>query len=134
MADGNGQNPVTILTPRPGTSDIARDEADRREPQPFVEPDDAGRTRVAQQERPGRADPTRGIREFVVGTGGAPLYPALGRVANSELARDDTHGVLKLTLYEDRFDWEFIPVAGKSFSDRGSAPSRSAHLSHRRGR
>jgi calcineurin-like phosphoesterase family protein len=77
--------------------------------------------RFAPQDPNGVADPARGIREFVVGTGGAPLRPVLRRAANSELVRDDAYGVLKLSLYEDRFDWEFIPVAGKTFSDRGSS-------------
>jgi calcineurin-like phosphoesterase family protein len=78
--------------------------------------------RFAPQDPDGVADPGRGIREFVVGTGGAPLRPVLRRAANSELVRDDTQGVLKLSLYEDRFEWEFIPVAGKTFSDRGTSP------------
>jgi calcineurin-like phosphoesterase family protein len=77
--------------------------------------------RFAPQDPNGVADPARGIREFVVGTGGAPLRPVLRRAANSELVRDDAQGVLKLSLYEDRFEWEFIPVAGKTFSDRGSS-------------
>ena len=78
--------------------------------------------RFAPQDPNGVADPARGIREFVVGTGGAPLRPVQRRAANSELVRDDAQGVLKLSLYEDRFEWEFIAVAGKTFSDRGSSP------------
>jgi hypothetical protein len=77
--------------------------------------------RFGPQDPNGVADGARGIREFIVGTGGAPLRPVLRRAANSEIVRDDTHGVLKLTLYEGRFEWEFIPVAGRTFSDRGSA-------------
>jgi len=78
--------------------------------------------RFAPQDPNAVADPARGIREFVVGTGGAPLRPVLRNAANSELVRDDTQGVLKLSLYEDRYEWEFIPVAGKTFSDRGTSP------------
>jgi calcineurin-like phosphoesterase family protein len=77
--------------------------------------------RFAPQDPNGVADPARGIREFVVGTGGAPLRPVLRRAANSEVFRDDTQGVLKLSLSRDRFEWEFVPVAGKTFSDRGSS-------------
>jgi hypothetical protein len=76
--------------------------------------------RFAPQDPNGLADSARGIRQFVVGTGGAPLRRVTGRVANSELVRDDTHGVLKLSLQADRFEWEFIPVAGRTFTDRGS--------------
>jgi calcineurin-like phosphoesterase family protein len=77
--------------------------------------------RFAPQDPNALADSTRGIRQFVVGTGGAPLRPVTQRAANSELVRDDTHGLLKLSLQADRFDWEFIPVAGMTFSDHGSA-------------
>ena len=67
------------------------------------------------------ADPERGIREFVVGTGGTGLHPAFGTILpNSEIRNNDTHGVLKLTLRSDSYDWEFVPVAGKTFTDSGS--------------
>jgi hypothetical protein len=39
---------------------------------------------------------------------------------NSELTNADTHGVLKLTLGEGAYEWEFIPVAGRTFTDHGS--------------
>ena len=64
--------------------------------------------------------PDRGIREFVVGTGGAGLR-AFGRPRpNSEVRDSETHGVIELTLRADGYDWRFIPVAGKSFSDSGT--------------
>ena len=31
-----------------------------------------------------------------------------------------THGVLKLTLRADGYDWAFVPIAGKTFTDAGS--------------
>jgi acid phosphatase type 7 len=40
-------------------------------------------------------------------------------LSNSELRDSTTFGVLVLTLYEDHYDWEFVPVAGESFTDRG---------------
>ena len=67
----------------------------------------------------GNADPTRGIREIVVGTGGAGLYPVRPD-ARRETASDDAHGVLELTLRPGRYDWRFIPVSG-AFTDAGSA-------------
>ncbi len=68
----------------------------------------------------GVADPT-GIREFVVGTGGASLYPFLSTSPNIEVRNNTTYGVLKLTLNSDSYDWQFIPVAGQTFTDSGSA-------------
>lgn len=76
--------------------------------------------RFAPQTSDGQVDAARGIREFVVGTGGAGLYPFSNPAANSQAKNNTTHGVLKLTLYGDRYDWKFIPVAGSSFTDAGS--------------
>jgi Calcineurin-like phosphoesterase len=75
--------------------------------------------RFAPQDSNGRAD-SRGIREFVVGTGGAPLTPLRGSVPNSQVRDDTTWGVIKLTLKPDSYDWQFVPVAGRSFTDSGS--------------
>lgn len=75
--------------------------------------------RFALQDPEGRPDSTRGIRQFVVGTGGAPLTPFPFVRANSEV-RGSAWGVLKLTLRTDQYDWEFVPVPGRSFSDFGT--------------
>jgi hypothetical protein len=77
--------------------------------------------RFAPQDADGRADPTRGIREFVVGTGGHPtLYPFAPPRPNSEVRETGTYGVLKLTLGSGSYDWQFLPTAGSSFADTGS--------------
>jgi hypothetical protein len=75
--------------------------------------------RFAPQDADGRADP-RGLRQFVVGTGGYSLYGRVRNQANSEVLDSDTWGVLKLTLKSSSYTWEFVPVAGKSFRDSGS--------------
>ncbi|OGU02006.1 MAG: hypothetical protein A2W29_12565 [Gemmatimonadetes bacterium RBG_16_66_8] len=80
--------------------------------------------RFAPQTAAGAADPERGIREFVVGTGGVDHYPFGPPIANSEVRNGDTWGVLKLTLEPGAYRWQFIPVAGKTFSDSGSARCR----------
>jgi hypothetical protein len=68
------------------------------------------------------ARPTaRGIREFVVGTGGAPLYDRTSHQPNSEVWENRTWGVLKLTLKSGSYDWQFVPIDGQDFSDAGSA-------------
>jgi acid phosphatase type 7 len=76
--------------------------------------------RFAPQDPNGKADAARGIREFVVGTGGKSHRPFAYVRPNSEVRNNDTYGVLKLTLYPNGYDWQFIPVAGKSFTDTGS--------------
>lgn len=76
--------------------------------------------RFAPQSPAGSPDPQRGIREFVVGTGGKSLRSVGSPEANSEVRNDDTHGVLELTLYDSGYAWEFIPIAGQSFRDSGS--------------
>jgi hypothetical protein len=76
--------------------------------------------RFAPQDPDGKPDPARGIREFVVGTGGKNHRP-FGRPEAASEVRDDTaFGVLKLTLKPKGYDWEFIPEEGKAFTDSGS--------------
>jgi acid phosphatase type 7 len=77
--------------------------------------------RFAPQDPNGKADPQRGIREFVVGTGGRSHYSILGPIANSEVYDDETYGVLSLTLRPESYEWRFIPVEGETFTDSGSA-------------
>jgi hypothetical protein len=76
--------------------------------------------RFAPQDPNGVADPVNGIREFVVGTGGKGLRPIKSPIANSEVHNDNTLGVLKLTLHPTGYDWNFIPIAGKTFTDSGN--------------
>jgi hypothetical protein len=78
--------------------------------------------RFAPQTPKGAVDPARGIREFVVGTGGEDLRPFGTPVANSEVRRDDTFGVLELALRPASYSWQFVPEAGGSFTDSGSSP------------
>jgi hypothetical protein len=75
--------------------------------------------RFAPQTPDGKADVTRGIREFVAGTGGKNHRPFSAPHANSEVRDATAFGVLKLTLLPGRYEWEFIPEAGKSFTDSG---------------
>ena len=77
--------------------------------------------RFAPQDPDGKADKDRGIREFVVGSGGKDSHRTFGAVKPSSEARnDDSFGVLKLTLHAKSYDWEFVPEAGKTFKDSGS--------------
>jgi Big-like domain-containing protein/calcineurin-like phosphoesterase family protein len=78
--------------------------------------------RFAPQTPTGAADAARGIREFVVGTGGASHYSGHSAIPNSQVFNGATFGVLKLALGATSYTWQFVPVAGQSFSDSGSAP------------
>lgn len=83
--------------------------------------------RFAPQDPAGRYDPRRGIRQFVVGTGGASHYAfskGKGILANSEARNDKTFGVLRLTLSPAAYEWEFRPVAGATFTDAGTRRCR----------
>ena len=75
--------------------------------------------RFAPQTPTGRADPTSGIRQLVVGTGGKTHYGFRTIRANSQVRNSGTFGVLRLTLRPSGYDWRFVPEPGKSFTDRG---------------
>ena len=76
--------------------------------------------RFAPQTPTGQPDPSRGIREFVVGTGGKSRRPFRAPVANSEARSDSVFGVLRLSLAPIRYEWSFVPAQGGAFSDSGS--------------
>ena len=66
--------------------------------------------RFGKQDVDGRSD-ARGLRQFIVGTGGAMLYEFHRQEPNSQ-ARLRTHGVLRLTLLPTSYQWSFVDVAG----------------------
>jgi acid phosphatase type 7 len=69
----------------------------------------------------GEPDALNGIREFIIGTGGKSHNDILEPSPNTEAVEDATFGVLKLTLHPSSYDWQFVPVAGATFTDSGSA-------------
>ena len=72
---------------------------------------------------PGVPEPVNGIREFVVGTGGGPHHhfdpdPRIDPTQtvyepNSEVHIQQTFGVLRLTLHDGSYDWQFLGADGK---------------------
>jgi calcineurin-like phosphoesterase family protein len=76
--------------------------------------------RFAPQNPKGKADPN-GIRQFVVGTGGAGQYEFRRIRSNSEVRNNGSYGVLKLTLGAADYSWEFVAAAGEPFRDGGTA-------------
>jgi acid phosphatase type 7 len=77
--------------------------------------------RFAPQDPAGVEDRQRGLREFVVGTGGAALRDFESNAANSELRLAVSPGVIKLTLRDGAYDWAWLPTTGP-VSDSGSGP------------
>jgi Ca2+-binding RTX toxin-like protein len=76
--------------------------------------------RFAPQDPNGALDPVRGIRAFVVGTGGVFFTGWSKLKPNSEARDNDTFGVLALTLHPTSYEWRFLPVPGGTFTDAGS--------------
>jgi len=86
--------------------------------------------RFAPQTPDGAADASFGIREFVVGTGGAG-HSSFGTPApGSEVRNSSTYGVLKLTLSTDgtgAYTWDSCPWrAGASLTRARELPRRAA--------
>lgn len=65
-----------------------------------------------------RPAPVNGIRQFVVGTGGAHKYGFAAPASNTE-NRGIAWGVLRLGLHATSYEWEFLPVPGETFRDFG---------------
>jgi len=76
--------------------------------------------RMAPARHTGTVDRKYGIRQFIVGTGGAPLR-AKGTTAapHSRVFQADTWGVLQLKLRWNSYNWRFLPIEGQSFEDSG---------------
>ncbi|WP_225851069.1 metallophosphoesterase [Streptomyces sp. HPF1205] len=79
--------------------------------------------RFAPQDPQGQADPRKGIREFVIGTGGegldtlAPADQAPNRVAGD----DASYGVSRFTLAPTGYSWSYQAANGTGYTDSGSA-------------
>jgi acid phosphatase type 7 len=82
--------------------------------------------RFAPMNAGGNLDNARGIREFVVGTGGAFWTGLADPKPNSMVRQNIVYGVLKITLHPGSYDWHFVPEAGKTFTDSGSANCHAA--------
>ena len=74
--------------------------------------------RFAPQDFNGQFDSQRGIRQFIVGTGGTTPRPLGALRPNSEV-HGSSWGVLVLTLDASSYRWEFIPAETGGFQDAG---------------
>jgi len=75
--------------------------------------------RFAPQNPDGAPDPRFGLRQFIVGTGGAPMTQPVRRAPNSE-AVVLTFGLLRLTLEAQSYRWDFLSVDGGAIRDSGT--------------
>jgi acid phosphatase type 7 len=82
--------------------------------------------RFAPQTSAGAADPAKGLRQFVVGTGGKDFHSMGPPIANSVASNISAFGVLKLTLHAGSYDWEFVAADGYRYQDSGSGSCHSA--------
>ncbi len=82
--------------------------------------------RFAPQTPSGTLDTSRGIREFIVGSGGANHTSFVTIAANSEVRNASTFGVLEITLHPTSYDWQFVPEAGQTFTDSGTTACHGA--------
>ena len=75
--------------------------------------------RFKPQDAVGRADDKRGMRAFVVGTGGKGLGRFMRARPNSEIRDNSSIGVLTMTLRAEGYSWQFVPVADLPLDDSG---------------
>ena len=76
--------------------------------------------RFAPQDPNGNLNTTNGIVEIVAGTGGESHASFdTTTAANSVVRNSTTYGVLQLTLHATSYSWQFVPVAGQTFTDSG---------------
>ena len=83
--------------------------------------------RFAPQDANGNLDQNRGIRQFVVGTGGVGHYDMDEPEPNSEIQNNTTFGVLELILRPTGYDWTFLPAGDGTFTDSGSGTCHDAN-------
>jgi 3',5'-cyclic AMP phosphodiesterase CpdA len=89
----------------------------------FLAGHDHGYERFKPQDAAGRADEKRGIRSFVVGTGGKGLGRFMRTRPNSEIRDNSSMGVLLVTLRSEDYSWRFVPlpIPGFTLADSGRA-------------
>jgi hypothetical protein len=82
--------------------------------------------RFAPQTPGGTADPQYGVRQITIGTGGISTNSYGSPESNSELRQSGTFGVLKVTLSADAYQWQYVPIAGQTFTDAGQGTCHGA--------
>jgi len=81
---------------------------------------DHGYQRFAPATADGVADPETGVREFVVGSGGATAYAFPFTSTLLEVRDNTSFGVLRLDLAPGGYAWQFLPAGPGTFTDSGT--------------
>ncbi len=78
--------------------------------------------RFAPLDPAGHIDKARGVREFVIGTGGDDHHSAAAAVHGSEYRNSNSFGVLKLTLHASSYHYQFVNdgTPGATNNDHGT--------------
>lgn len=77
--------------------------------------------RFAKQNNAATGETVRGLRQFVVGTGGVNFGAVpQRRHPYSQVLQNSSFGVLKMTLRPSSYDWQFLPIDGHGFTDSGT--------------
>jgi hypothetical protein len=76
--------------------------------------------RFAPQDANANLDAAAGVVEIVAGMGGESHMTFGTSAANSAARNATAYGVLKLTLHASSYDWQFVPIAGQTFTDSGT--------------
>lgn len=76
--------------------------------------------RFAPQTPSGQLDTVRGIRQFIIGTGGRSHHTFVSAAVNSETRDNATYGVLELSLFPTSYRWRFLPASTGTYTDSGS--------------
>jgi hypothetical protein len=80
--------------------------------------------RFAPLNASGQVDRARGVRQFVVGTGGRSHYRFGDPLTGSEVRDSTTFGVLTLQLADQGYRWRFLPAGDGGFNESGSDTCR----------
>jgi Predicted phosphohydrolases len=83
--------------------------------------------RFAPLDTNGVPDSVNGVRQFVVGTGGAHRSSLGTLLPGSEVHSSDTFGLIRFSLLKDRYRWAFMPVKKHGFTDRGESTCHPTH-------
>ncbi len=75
--------------------------------------------RFAPLDALGNVDHDRGTRFFVIGTGGAQLHLPPFPGSGSEASSSGDWGLLKLTLRQKGYDWQWLGTGAGGFADSG---------------
>jgi len=82
--------------------------------------------RFAPQDPSAHLDTANGIREFIVGTGGANHTSFVTVAANSEVRDSTSFGIMEMTLHAKSYDWNFVPDTAGGFTDAGTGTCHSS--------